>query len=145
MYKKILIALDGSEISVRGLDAGVSLARALDASVILVMVTAPLASFVPGEMALGISIDDYEESSAKWAERILLTSTARAEATGVRSTSHHIANAYPAEAIVAKAIETDADLIVVAPHPRTAASWFLFGSETSRVVAGSKQSILIVR
>ena len=75
MYKHILISTDGSDVAQKGVDHGLSLAKALGAKVTIITVTErfPIRADVvgmgwvpgPNEMA------DYAAGQQKWAEGVL--------------------------------------------------------------------------
>ena len=75
MYSRILVATDGSELADKGVEAGLALARALAARVVLVTASEPWQDIYPGDpngMALSSELrDDYRKSKQADCERIL--------------------------------------------------------------------------
>lgn len=72
MYKHILIATDGSEIAQKGVDHGLSLAKNLDAKVMVVTVTEPFPIYAGEGWALGPGdFERYDADQIKFAESTL--------------------------------------------------------------------------
>lgn len=148
MYTRILIATDGSELSGRGLEHGLGLARKLDADVTILTVTEPT---VPVGSATGAAwvpaFDPAELDKAKAdsAKAVLEAAGKAAEAAGVRARTVHLANHYPAEGIVAAAEEHGCNLIVVASHGRRGLGRLLLGSQATEVLTNSKIPVLVVK
>ncbi len=149
MYKHILIATDGSELSEKGLDHGLALARALDAAVTVVTVTAneflsPYA--MAGEVADGINpLETYRKATEAEASEILRSASDKARSVGVGITTRHIAERPPAEGIIEAATEHNCDLIVMSSHGRRGVTRLLLGSQTAEVVATTTIPVLVVR
>ena len=144
MYKHILIATDGSELSGRAIAAGLELAKTLRARVTTVTATEPWSSMVIGEAALSFPIEDYEKAAAENASRILSGVSDAATQAGVACETLHI-NDFPAEGIVETAKSRGCDLIVMASHGRRGLSKLILGSQASRVLALSPVPVLVCR
>jgi nucleotide-binding universal stress UspA family protein len=144
MFKRILIATDGSELAERAVAAGLALARALNARVTAVTATEPWSAMVTGEPALVFPIEDYEKTAAENAARILAGVSAAAKAAGVDCETVHVSD-FPAEGIVETAKGRGCDLIVMASHGRRGLSKLLLGSQATRVLALSPVPVLVCR
>src|SRR5690606_22245431 len=104
MYKHILVSTDGSDVAQKGVDHGLSLAKALGAKVTIITVTEryPIyadmsgVGWVPGPSEMA----DYEASQKKWADEVLAKVKAAADKLGVEVDLLHVADALPAEAIL---------------------------------------------
>ena len=144
MYSHILIATDGSELSTKGVDHGVKLAKVLGARVTIITVTDYWAS---GALAAAgpATIAEYEESGRLAAEDILREAAEMASQSGVPAETRHIPNRYAADAIVETAQSTGADLIVMASHGRRGFRKLLLGSQTNEVLTTSTLPVLVVR
>jgi len=145
MYKKILIATDGSSLSARAVDHGTALARALGAKVLLLTVSERFHVF-------SLEADQLEETSAsfkehiqKQAERTLSEALEIAKSAGVDAASVHLEDDAPYQAIIRTAESERCDLIVMASHGRGGVSALLLGSETMKVLSHSKIPVLVVR
>jgi len=149
MYKNILIATDGSEVSGKGLEHGLRLAKALGARATIVNVTEGWASIEiasGGEWAStpGV-IEDYERSTDVAAKAVLDAASAIAAKIGVAVETIHIRDQLPAPGIIAAAEEKGADLIVMASHGRRGLGRLILGSQANEVLVSSKIPVLIVR
>jgi nucleotide-binding universal stress UspA family protein len=145
MYRKLLIATDGSEIAAKAVKTGLTLAKQLGAGVVAVTATEPWSAMTNGEgFAFDFPIEAYEKAAAEHAEQILSKVRQEATTAGVGCETVHV-NDFPAEAILATAGKTDCDLIVMASHGRRGIARLLLGSQASRVVALSSRPVLICR
>ena len=148
MYKRILIATDGSELASRAVSHGLALAKEVKAPVSAVCVTDIWSGF---EMAHGYEkgkrdpIGEYESAAASGAKKVLDKAAASASALGVVCDLIHVKDRHVAEGIVATAREIGADLIVMASHGRRGVNRLLLGSQANEVVTHSKVPVLIVR
>jgi nucleotide-binding universal stress UspA family protein len=149
MYKKILIATDGSELAGRALEHGLKLAKLVGAEVTILTVTEPAAVVGAGYASIaGTMIDPMPEliqAQEDAAKQVLTTAETAAKAAGVAVQTRLIDNSFPAEGIVAAAAETSADLIVMGSHGRRGIGRLLLGSQTSNVLAHSKVPVLVTR
>jgi nucleotide-binding universal stress UspA family protein len=148
MYKRILIATDGSEMATKAVTHGIALAKVHKAPVTIVTVTDIWSAF---EMAHDYDqrkkdpIGNYEALAATSAKRILDKAGEIAKAEGVDCTLLHVADKPPAEGIIEAAESAGADLIVMASHGRRGISRLLLGSQANQVVTFSKVPVMIVR
>lgn len=148
MYKRILIATDGSEMASKAVAHGIALAKVLKAPLSVVTVTD---IWSPFDMAHDYDqhkkdpIGTYEALAAAGAKRVLDKAGETAKEQGVDCTLIHVADKHPAEGIVATADEIGADLIVMASHGRRGVKRLLLGSQANEVVTHSKVPVLIVR
>ena len=148
MYKKILIATDGSDLANRAVTHGLRLASELRVPVILVTVTQLWSAMeLAHEARLGKSnpIEHFEELAAASAKTILDAAAKQAEALGVICELVHIPDQNPAEGIIAIANQKECGLIVMASHGRRAVGRLLLGSQVNEVLAHSKIPTLVVR
>lgn len=149
MHDHILLATDGSDVAQRGVDHGLSLAKALGSKVTIVTATEPFpfpsravaAGWAPG----GDDRVGYEKSQKEFAEGVLKAAKAAAEKLGVEATTVHVAETHPATAIIETAQAQGCSLIVMASHGRRGFGRLLLGSQTSEVLTHSKMPVLVVR
>lgn len=147
MYKKILVATDGSKLSAKAVTHAISLAQALGAGLTAFYASPdyPLPAYADGVVYEPVSKKEYAALAAKEAEKILESVAEKAGAAGVEcDTAHTIAPA-PWEAILAAAKKAKADAIVMASHGRRGVSALLLGSETQKVLTHSKLPVIVVR
>jgi nucleotide-binding universal stress UspA family protein len=145
MYEHILIAVDGSDVSVRAEEQGFALAKALGSQVTLVHATEPWPTAVSGEWALAMPLKEYQEVAAANARSVLSAAAERARRCGLTCKTVHIPDRYAAEGIIEHAKATPCDLIVMGSHGRRGLSKFLLGSEATRVLTGASVPVLICR
>ncbi|AGK56536.1 UspA protein [Hyphomicrobium denitrificans 1NES1] len=145
MFKHLLIATDGSELSKKAVEQGLSLAKSLGAKVTAVTVTEPFAASVPIEVALVFSAEEYEKAVRSSAENILQSVSAVMAASGIPCETVHVKNQYPADGILDTAQARGCDLIVMGSHGRRGLSRLVLGSQANRVVTQSAVPVLICR
>ncbi|MGB3642966.1 MAG: universal stress protein [Mesorhizobium sp.] len=149
MYNHILITTDGSDLAQRGVDQGLSLAKALGSKVTVVVATErfPIqgATTSSGWVGSPVDYERYDEGQKRFAGEILSAVKAEAGKLGVDANTVHVANAHPATAILEAAASYDCDLIVMASHGRRGISRMLMGSQTAEVLAHSHTPVLVVR
>lgn len=145
MYKKLLIATDGSALAQKGIDQGLALAKALQAKVLVITVSEPWTSTISGEMAISFPVKDYDEQVTANAKKLLDAVTASAKASGVACETLHVKDKLPADGIVETAKAKGCDLIVMASHGRRGLSRMLLGSQANKVVTYSDLPVLIIR
>jgi nucleotide-binding universal stress UspA family protein len=149
LYKHILISTDGSELAQRGVDHGLSLAKALGSKVTIVTVTEAFSvqgtATVTGWVAGRNDIERYNADRAEFAKTILAPAKAGAEKMGVAADILHVSNDSAAEGIVESAEKHGCDLIVMSSHGRRGVQRLLLGSQTAEVLYASKIPVLVVR
>ena len=148
MYDRILIATDGSELSAKGLQHGLELAAGLKAQVLVLTVTEPWMQGFDDALALAADPkmqEQYAQGCAQAARKILEDAIGRAAGAGVACETLHVADAYPAQAIVQAAEAHGAGLVVMASHGRSGLGRVLLGSQTQAVLVKSTVPVLVVR
>ena len=147
MYKHILVATDGSALSLKAVRAAARLGKALKSRITAIYVIAPFApSAATAEgMAYGVAYlaQDYARDTRELARKALAKAAAAAGHTKVTGVS--VVHAYPWEAIIATARRKKCDLIVMASHGRRGLAGLLLGSETQKVLTHSKTPVLVCR
>jgi nucleotide-binding universal stress UspA family protein len=148
MYRRILIATDGSELANKALTHGMTLAKDLKIPVCVVTVTQAWSAFDVAHMARQGNqnpIAQYEEMAAAAACNVLERAGQVAKTHGVICELVHVQDRYPAEGIIGTARDKDCDLIVMASHGRRGIDRLLLGSQANEVLTHSKVPALIVR
>jgi nucleotide-binding universal stress UspA family protein len=149
MYRHILIPTDGSEVSQRGVDHGLALAKAHGARATLITVTGPLPSYsgiYVGGFGVGKEVlDVYDAQQKAAADAVLAQAGKAAAALGVAAEVLHVPNAVAGDAIVEAAVSRACDLIVMSSHSRRTLGRLLLGSQASNVVNHSPVPVLVVR
>ena len=147
MFKRILIATDGSELSQKAADTGIELAKLSGGHVIALQVVPryPVSYFEGGAT---VSISEISRIEKEWADIGQATVgkiKVQAEAKGVQATAVTTHSDMIAEAIIAAAKKHDCDLIVIASHGRRGIKRMLLGSETTHVLTHSDIPVLVLR
>ena len=145
MYKRLLIATDGSELAQKAVDQGLTLAKGLGANVTVAHVTLPWTSVAMGEIALLLPPENYDRMAADGAQTILSEAAMAAKAAGVPCETLHVKDRLAAEGILEAATAQGADLIVMASHGRTGLARLLLGSQTNEVLHKSAVPVLVCR
>jgi len=145
MFKHILIATDGSELSRVAVDKGLGLAKALGAEVTAVTVTPSWVSIAPAEAGMSFPVEDYIRATQVSAQAILSPVGDAAKQAGVTCSLLHEPDQLPVQGILAAAQATDSDLIVMASHGRRGFKRLLLGSQANEVLTHSTIPVLIVR
>lgn len=149
MYNRILISTDGSELSQKGIDHGLALAKALGLPATIVTVTERFPVYSSGvgyDFAWSSSaLDEYTDGQSKVADAILGHAVQSAERLGVQVETVHVPEADVADAIISGARKRDCGLIVMASHGRRGLGRLMLGSKTSEVLLHSDIPVLVVR
>jgi len=147
MYKHILIATDGSDVAQKGVDHGLSLAKALGGRVTVVTVTERFPAYVGGAgwIPSATEMEAYDTGQTEAAGVVLAAVKAAADKMGVEAETLHVPNALPADAIIEVARARHCSLIVMSSHGRRGLERALLGSQTSEVLTRSPVPVLVVR
>lgn len=145
MYKKILVPVDGSETSTRGLSEAISVAQGDGGKLCLVHVVNELVldysyGAGPGGSSLVDSLREIGNAILRQAEE-----TVRKVGVPVESVLLECVGGPAADSIVAQAKEWHADLIVMGTHGRRGLRRFAMGSDAEAVVRESPVPVLLVR
>ncbi|AEQ94631.1 universal stress protein [Xanthomonas oryzae pv. oryzicola] len=148
MYKRILIAIDASELSHRGVFQGLELAKATGAKVDIVTVSEPWAMGMYDAMGWSVGYEaspEYRKEREAAAEKILRPALELAAAANIKATSRHVLDRFAAEGIVQTAKECNSDLIIMTSHGRRGMQRMLLGSQTVEVLTHSSIPVLVIR
>ncbi len=145
MYKRILIASDGSQASQRAILAGVDFARELGAEVVGLSVTPRFHVLSTHSEMLEDTPEQFAANSAEQARRILADVEDAAREAGVGYRAEHAVDDDPSAAIVDTAGRLGCDLIAMASQGRRGLKGLLLGSETQKVLVHSTIPVLVHR
>ncbi len=144
MFKRILVATDGSELSRRAVDTAVGLARSLGAT--LVGVTAVDAyPYVGIGQSEPSAYNEFQARAAADAFDRLAALESAARAAGVAFEIQSRQGLPPWRAILDAAADAGCDAIVMASHGRRGVSALLLGSETQHVLSQATLPVIVVR
>jgi nucleotide-binding universal stress UspA family protein len=146
MFKRILVTLDGSDLSERALQPAFELAEKFGAQVTLLRVIAVdalvLATTGTGPQYLQLR-DMREERERAESEAYLHAIQAHWRSTGVPVITR-LAVGAPPEMIVQAAEKCSAELIVMSTHGRSGLNRFLYGSVAEAVLRGTQIPLLLI-
>lgn len=145
MYHRILVPIDGSATSQRGLDEAIRLAKALDASLTLLHVI----EFYPVMMdaASAAAWEQLVTALRTQGQQLLERAhdTVRSAGLACESRLEDAAAARVCDVIVRHAAEHRCDLIVMGTHGLRGIEHALIGSDAERVARMSPVPLLLVR
>jgi nucleotide-binding universal stress UspA family protein len=147
MYKKILVATDGSSLSKKAVRSAIGLAGSVGADLVALYVVPnyPVSYFEGG---VTISTQDIARTEKQWADQgqaIVDAVSATAGAEGIKAKGVIARSNLVAEAILAAAKRHKCDLIVMASHGHRGLKRILLGSETQHVLTHSSIPVLVLR
>lgn len=142
MYKRALVPLDGSSVAETIIPFIVDIAGPLDLEVVLLRVVEPIPPVVI-EGSPHIEVEDIETRRTD-AEEYLAPLAVELRNKGVRVESR-VRRGNPADAIVAAARETGADLIAMSTHGRGGLGRLVFGSVAQAVLRHVDMPVLLMR
>jgi nucleotide-binding universal stress UspA family protein len=140
LYRRILVALDGSEASRRALRVALELARALGANLHAIGVEEHLPHYAA---TLG-EVQEAKAEANAFFEEVMAGARALAAEYGVPLTTE-VRAGNAAQQIINLARQGGFDLIVLGAHGHSFLEHFLLGSTTDRVVDHAPCSVLVVR
>lgn len=148
MYKHILVATDGSELAIKGVDQGLALAKALGAKITVLSVVEPLQQAAAQAASAG-GVDDpvkgYDHQIDEAMKQRYASIERRAAKEEVAVEFSHETDEFPAEAIVRAAKLKGCDLVVMASHGRRGIKKLLLGSQTAEVLVTTAIPVLVIR
>jgi len=149
MYRRILVAVDGSETSNLALEHALQLAKDQRAQVRIVHAVESLHQLVALSGGTFFDIDELLDSLRREGKRVLEASLERAKAFGVDAETAVLEAKDPvdrtAQILVQEARNWDADLIVVGTHGRSGFDRLFLGSVAETVLRSASVPVLLVR
>lgn len=142
-FKTILFATDFSEGSDFAFRSALSLARKFDSKLMVVhIINEPVD--LRGFYVPHISFDKLEEEIEQGAEK-LMEKFCRTHMKNFENYETFVLPGIPYDEIIKKAVEFNADLIVLGTHGRTGLDHVLFGSTAEKVVRKSTVPVMTIR
>jgi nucleotide-binding universal stress UspA family protein len=144
MITKILVATDGSEAALRGVQYASYLASKLDCKVALIHVvelaSSPLSVAIKGEESRRKFIEELRESG-----RSIIRLSQKPLADAGIAANYEVLEGWPAEIICNYAKEGNFDLIIVGNRGQNKVANLLLGSVSTEVVRVAPCPVLVVR
>jgi len=146
MYKRILVPVDGSATSAKGLEEALRLAKLTGASLELVNVVDEL-SLAYGVEAYATYSQDVLAALRDGAREILDKAQQRAASAGISADTKMIETfgARVADLIIDEVVSAKADLIVIGTHGRRGVGRLLLGSDAEQILRLAPVPVLLVR
>jgi nucleotide-binding universal stress UspA family protein len=147
MYKRILVATDGSELSGKAVDHAIALAKVHGSELVVLKVT-HLQADNHWDGQIGRDAGEKAQQEKHWAElsQALVDGVkVAAQAAGVLATAVTEKSNFIADTVIEVAKKRDCDLIVMASHGRRGLARVLLGSETQHVLTHSHIPVLVLR
>lgn len=146
MYQRILVPVDGSPTSQRGLDEAIRLAQVMKGRLRLIHVI--------DELSFALAMDAYSGYSGDWlgvlreaGKRVLDDAKAIAETAGV-DTETMLCDSFEGsvhEQVTAEAAKWPAELIVIGTHGRRGVGRLVLGSSAEHILRFAPVPVLLVR
>ena len=147
MYRKILVATDGSPLSKKAVRSAIDLARTVEAELVALYVVPryPVSYFEGG---VTVSAKDIARIEQQWSEKgqaVVDAVCDMAQAEGVKARAVVSRSDLVAESILAAVKKYKCDLVVMASHGRKGLKRILLGSETQHVLTHGTVPVLVLR
>ncbi len=147
MYKRILVATDGSTLSKKAVSSAIAMAGLMQAELVALKVVPryPQSYFEGG---LAIPVAEVSRIEKQWVEHgqaIVNAIQKTAESKGVKTKALTVKSDLISDAVIATAKKHKCDLIVMASHGRRGIKRILLGSETQLVLTHSHIPVLVLR
>jgi len=144
MFKHMLVATDGSQLSEQAVAYAISIAAPVNADITALYVVQPVHAIVSAPLSETICEDfaTHVEEHAK-AAMAYVEKTARKAGVAVNLVT--LRKEQPHKAIVETAHRSRCDLIVMASHGHRRVSRFMLGGVTQKVLAESDIPVLVYR
>jgi len=147
MYRKLLVATDGTTLSRKAVRSAIDLAGTVGAELVALYVVPryPVSYFEGG---ISIAPQEVARIEKQWTDKgqeVVDAVRDAAGAAGVKAKAVVSRSDLVAEAILAAAKKHRCDLIVMASHGRKGIKRILLGSETQHVLTHSTVPVLVLR
>lgn len=147
MFKRILVATDGSELSAKAVDQAIELARNVGAELFALKVVHHQREdhWDGGLLHERSAHAQIEAQQSELAQAVVDAVRASAERAEVKATALTVKGSSVADAVIEAANHHGCDLIVMASHGRRGLARVLLGSETQHVLTHSRIPVLVLR
>ncbi len=142
MFKRIVVAYDGSDHAIKALNTAIELAKAFNSKldVVEVVDTAALLGmgFAPVPSDVIAQIYNKAQNDVEQAKK-------KAQDAGVKDVTSQVLEGDPATSIIEYASKNGADLIVIGSRGLSTFKRLILGSVSSKVVQESRVPVLVVK
>ena len=147
MYKRILVATDGSSLSKKAVANAIQLAATCGAELVAIKVV-PRYPQTYFEGSIPLTAAEVGRIEKQWTDAAadnLATVQKAATAKGVSCKTVTVKSDVVSDAIINAAKKQKVDLVVMASHGRKGIKRLLLGSETQHVLTGSPVPVLVLK
>jgi nucleotide-binding universal stress UspA family protein len=144
MYKRIMVAIDGSDTASRGLQEAIKLAKEQQAKLAIIHVIDLVIVYGAGQFP-GAYVGATRELAHETLERARKSAIAAGLDPEIQSPEIVTSGYHVAETIAQAARDWKADLLVVGTHGRRGVSRWLLGSVAERIVRVAPCPLLLIR
>lgn len=146
MYQRILVPIDGSPTSRKGLEEAIRLAKLTGGQLRLIHVVDEL-SLAAGMGAYAGPIEGWADELRDAGQKLLDEASAAAQAAGVAHDAvvHDNIGAPVTDVVLHEAQSWPADVIVIGTHGRRGVGRMLLGSSAETIVRAAPVPVLLVR
>lgn len=146
MYKKMLVALDGSALAEAALPHAVAIGRAFEAQLTLFSVIEAVGVHPqPGAMGPIVGITVSGEDEKQTVRDYLQQLADRLEDEGLYDVAKVVRDGDPASEICDYAEANGIDLLVMSTHGRSGIQRWVYGSVADRVLRAARVPVLLIR
>lgn len=148
MYKKILVATDGTNLSEKAVTHAMSLAIEHDAELFVLNIIPHFQQYFFDGSLMTAKEEEIERLQNNWIQKstaLLEEIKKRGEEKGIKITTLLKHSKMVSKGIIKATKENNIDLIVMASHGRKGLDRFLLGSETQQVLLHSVVPVLVLR
>lgn len=145
MYKRIMVPIDGSATSDKGLEEALRLGRALGAGLVLLHVVNEQPLLM--QTASAVAYDEQRRQMLKQGDTLVGAASMRALDAGLTSEAviKELTAGRVADAIVRETARCGCDLVVMGTHGRRGVSRLVLGSDAELVVRESPVPVMLIR
>ena len=147
MYKRILVATDGSSLSKKAVASAIQLAATCGAELVALKVV-PRYPQTYFEGSIPLTANEIGRIEKQWADAAaenLVAVQKAATAKGVGCKTVTVKSDVVSDAIISTAKKQKVDLVVMASHGRKGIKRLLLGSETQQVLTHCHTPVLVLR
>jgi nucleotide-binding universal stress UspA family protein len=144
MYRRILVAVDGSKTSTRALKEAIKLAKDQRAALRLIHIVDEMPAYMMAEVPY--SIDDYHRAMREAGRKELAKCAAQAKAARLKFDTKLVVTLTRSigDVIHKEAKRWSADVIVIGTHGRRGFNHLFLGSVAERVIRLAAKPILVI-
>jgi nucleotide-binding universal stress UspA family protein len=146
MYQRILVPVDGSPASSKGLREAIALAKLTNGRILLVHVVDDMSLLISSAEYAGLNADMFA-ALREAGEKILAEATAEVQRAGIAVEAKLFENVdLPLwQRVVALVREWRAELVVMGTHGRRGVRRVVLGSDAEQIVRSASVPVLLVR